>query len=497
MIMGKAVHKPRSVAALLILGISAVIVLICLVGGLIHCRIVLSRLQERTRQEAEDFARKIAGLVREPLWNLDSGRIHAILNGVPTPHGLVTIGVTTEYSDPVWRQRYRMEEEAFGLRQEVRGHGQAIGYIEVGFSGEEAAWHLGMLARSLTAVVGTGVLVCILLVTVLTRVILGRPLRAVGNHLQQIAGGKYAQRLEPSRYAEIDVINQSANDMAEQVSARTRQLQEEVAERRRAEKDLLVLKDSLEEQVNERTRDLRRAYEELRRESGERRRVEAEMATISTREQRRIGRDIHDSLGQLLAGGAYMGASLVKELRRIGSPGVEEAEQLTKVIGDSLRQARQIAHGLAPVDAPDLDLADALRGFAHDVESLYGMSCRLRSTSSCRVKHVEIATHLYRIVQEAVHNAREHGKATEVMVTLSMVNGTGKLVVEDNGSGVEQVTGWGAGMGVRIMRRRAELSGGCFKLEPREEGGTRIEVTFVDAGDPAGEASEETRRAPA
>jgi signal transduction histidine kinase len=95
------------------------------------------------------------------------------------------------------------------------------------------------------------------------------------------------------------------------------------------------------------------------------------------------------------------------------------------------------------------------------------------------------ATHLYRIAQEAVRNALEHGKPKRIGITLAQRDNVVTLTVEDDGIGVPEDAGRTGGLGIQIMAHRAAMIGGSFALEPGPAGGTIMTCSFPQAASPS------------
>jgi signal transduction histidine kinase len=232
--------------------------------------------------------------------------------------------------------------------------------------------------------------------------------------------------------------------------------------------------------VTDRTLALQRAYEELAEETKERRQTQNEMLEIAHREQQRIGRDIHDALGQQLAGASFLLASLEKRLRDRHLPETDLAAEVGDHVRDAVSKARHIAYGLAPTDISEEGLIDALDALAENTEALFHMKCEFTHTPACHVQDGTVAMHLYRIVQEAIHNAASHGQADHVWVSLALDEKDGVLTIRDNGAGLDRCEPSHRGMGIRIMHFRAETIGGEFDMSINETGGATVTVTFKD-----------------
>ena len=88
------------------------------------------------------------------------------------------------------------------------------------------------------------------------------------------------------------------------------------------------------------------------------------------------------------------------------------------------------------------------------------------------------ATHLYRIAQEAIHNATKHGKANKIDIRLSANPSATSLSISDDGIGLPTNGGAANGVGISIMRYRANLMEGEFAIESARSGGTVVSCTI-------------------
>ena len=233
--------------------------------------------------------------------------------------------------------------------------------------------------------------------------------------------------------------------------------------------------------VLRRTAELADANRRLEALMEERRELEDEVLRISGHEKARIGRDLHDSLGQKLTGAMY----LFGAYRQHAGPAAPEAdaEQITATLKDAVSQVRRIARGLAPVALTEDGLTDALRRLAEEAGALFQKDIEFYAEREGRPKDAATAEHLFLIAQEAVNNAVKHGGGTRVVLTLDYDGREGKLVVEDNGRGFapNRPPDREGGNGLRIMRHRAEVFGGRLAVEPGPQGGVRVTCRFPAA----------------
>ncbi len=207
----------------------------------------------------------------------------------------------------------------------------------------------------------------------------------------------------------------------------------------------------------------------------QRRELEREIIEIANREQRRIGNDLHDGLGQELTGVALMLRGLVGRLRKEESPSVAEAEEIVALVNNTIESTRSLARGLSPVSIERGGLPSALRALATRVRETYGTQVRFRSKIWPQLALDSGASnHIYRIAQEAVNNAIKHGHARDVVIDLHVTGESVTLIVSDNGKGVARGANLTSGMGLKIMRYRATMLVGEVRIEARPEGGTRV-----------------------
>jgi signal transduction histidine kinase len=233
----------------------------------------------------------------------------------------------------------------------------------------------------------------------------------------------------------------------------------------------------LETRVHERTSALSRANEKLRKEIAARHRLEKEILEISEREQQRIGRDLHDDLGQRLVGISYMSHLLANALAASDSPDALQAAKITELLNNALGLTRSLARGLHPVSLQSGGLMAALADLAERTSEMFQMNCRFTGPTAEPRLSDSAATHLYRIAQEAVTNSVNHGKADMIRIELNTGPDRAVLSVSDNGTGLPKLGPRRKGIGLRIMHYRANVIGGALAFSTPEEGGTTVTCT--------------------
>jgi PAS domain S-box-containing protein len=205
----------------------------------------------------------------------------------------------------------------------------------------------------------------------------------------------------------------------------------------------------------------------------ERRALERELLEISNREQRRIGSDLHDGLGQELTGIALMLRGLASRVRREQPATTGDLDELVALVNGAIESTRSLARGLSPIELERGGLVFALRSLCVRARDLYGLDVRFRSRVwPALALDAAATTHLYRIAQEALTNAARHAQASHVAVTLNVRGTAVTLTIADDGCGMPEEHG--GGMGLKIMRYRAQMMGGEVCVGASDPKGTRV-----------------------
>ncbi len=217
----------------------------------------------------------------------------------------------------------------------------------------------------------------------------------------------------------------------------------------------------------------------------DRKRLEREILEVSAREQSRIGQDLHDSLGQRLAGIAFLSKAVAQKLSAQASPESEATAEIAKLVSQAMSQARHLARGLYPAALEVGGLMPALQEMSANMKRLFGVSCVLQAEDCLSPSDEATARHLYYVVQEAVTNAIKHGQANNVVVQLERTGDKCMLTVRDDGTGISAKRETSKGMGLHIMRYRANMIHASFSIEPTPKGGTAVRLAWpwAETGD--------------
>jgi signal transduction histidine kinase len=225
---------------------------------------------------------------------------------------------------------------------------------------------------------------------------------------------------------------------------------------------LRTLMRELDRRVHERT-------EALQREVAERRRLDREIAQVADRERRRLGQDLHDSLGQHLTGTALAAQVLKEKLAVRAAPEVPEAEKLVDYIEQGIELTRNLARGFFSPELEAEGLIAGLQGLAENIRERFQINCVFDGQESVRVPDSAVATQLYRIAQEAATNSAKHAAPEQIAIRLATNGPELTLSILDDGVGFPDKLPYPQGLGLRLMRHGAALIGASFDV--RRNGG--------------------------
>jgi two-component system, LuxR family, sensor kinase FixL len=215
----------------------------------------------------------------------------------------------------------------------------------------------------------------------------------------------------------------------------------------------------------------------------ERKSLEAHVLEISERERQRIGQDLHDGLCQQLAAITYLCNAARETVVHAAPEPAAMLDRAVQLLQNTMAQAHGLARGLHPVHMEADGLMAALQHLACYYRQVYQVSAHFVCSAPVLVEDNAVATHFYRITQEAMHNALKHGQATRIIVRLSATPAAITLSVTDNGRGFPQDLRKHTGLGLETMRFRARAMGGVLEVHPGEEGGTRVTCSRPNRAD--------------
>jgi PAS domain S-box-containing protein len=229
----------------------------------------------------------------------------------------------------------------------------------------------------------------------------------------------------------------------------------------------------------------KRAEEALKESENRLRTLSSQLLTVQENERKRIAREIHDGIGQILTAIKFKVEDITQQMSK-GKAYVKEKslEPIIPLIQESIEEVRRIQMDLRPSTLDDLGILATTDWFCREFEKIYST---IHIKKLINIHENEVPVHLrtaiFRVMQEALNNIAKHSKADLVHLSLQKTDGTIELAIQDNGQGfnlmeVLSVEGSKRGLGLTSMRERIELSGGSFVVESTRGRGTVIRALW-------------------
>ncbi|MFL5758249.1 MAG: ATP-binding protein [Thermomicrobiales bacterium] len=301
-----------------------------------------------------------------------------------------------------------------------------------------------LLERGLLALAGAVVLALIL--AVLFGEIAARPLRQLTQQGVAIADGDFSQTLQPVGHGEVAVLSSAFALMAARLTSQVRDLE---AARAEVELQAELLRDLLRRTVR-----------------------------LQEDERRRIASDIHDAVSPLITGALYQARAV-----RLTSNGnghgddqydTESLTAITDLLERAMTELHNVIFALRPPDLDDLGVVAAIDRYVQQINRT-GLHCRLEVVGEQPRLSPEARLGIYRIVQEALHNALRHADADEAVVKLEAADDLLRVTIRDNGSGFDiEQEARPASLGLLSMRERAAAIGARLEIASRPGDGTVV-----------------------
>jgi two-component system, LuxR family, sensor kinase FixL len=237
----------------------------------------------------------------------------------------------------------------------------------------------------------------------------------------------------------------------------------------------------------------------------ERKRLEKHVLEIAAEEQRRIAQELHDGTQQELAGMTMLAEVMINLLNQLpqkdlADPGErifdariyrqlsEISNKLWLRLSEASKHVRDLSHGIMPVHIDPEGLRSALAQLAYSTDKVMGISCQFECGELVDVENSTTATNLFRIAQESLKNAIQHGRANQIQISMGTQSNRFVLEIRDNGIGFDpenlptnSVTNEIQGMGLRIMEYRARMIGGTLIIRRQDKGGMSVKCEVLSA----------------
>lgn len=197
-------------------------------------------------------------------------------------------------------------------------------------------------------------------------------------------------------------------------------------------------------------------------------------------ERRRISRELHDGLGQLLSA-AKLNLGMIDLPESVDDKSREILKQIDTIISKAIVEARRIAHDLRPTTLDDFGLVPALRILCQEFSKITGIKVKFQVSPTLERIDPKMEIAIYRIIQESFNNISKYAEATEVSLDLFRTDDRVFVKVKDNGKGfdpfaMQRTRKAGGGFGLINMKERAELVGGKVEIDSQPGGGTEVSL---------------------
>jgi two-component system sensor histidine kinase DegS len=211
-------------------------------------------------------------------------------------------------------------------------------------------------------------------------------------------------------------------------------------------------------------------------------------------ERKRLARQMHDGPAQSLTNFILQAEICQRLFDRNPDRAAEELNNLKTVASSTFQKVRDFIFDLRPMMLDDLGLIPTIRRYVEAYEEKSGIDTSLHILGDERRLEAHREVVMFRSIQELLGNARDHGKASKITITLDMGADTITCIVEDNGQGFSPEAVFASesdsaapsenkALGLKTLRERVELIGGGLEVQSEEGKGAKITVR-IPAGKP-------------
>jgi len=204
-----------------------------------------------------------------------------------------------------------------------------------------------------------------------------------------------------------------------------------------------------------------------------------EIVDTQENERKRVSRELHDGISQLLVSARYSLDLANENAKR--SPKVREPIQKSmETISTAISEIRRISMALRPSVLDDMGLASAIQSLSDDFEAQTNINMKTSVENIGTQLDERQKTTLYRVAQEALANIAKHSGAQSATIKLERQEKGVQLLISDDGVGIEKTreSNKRRGMGFRNIRERLESDGGTFELKTKKSGGTKLDIFY-------------------
>ena len=207
----------------------------------------------------------------------------------------------------------------------------------------------------------------------------------------------------------------------------------------------------------------------------EKKQLEKKILQANLEERNRIARDLHDGLGQHLAGIIFKTEMLRIKIKNDYPQEADEIVDIQNMVHQAIEQTRLIARGLSPVDLSNKGLYSSLQEMIADVNKNFAIKAILEWNITSNIDEAIDTVHVYYIIREALNNAVKHANPKNIAITISEDNAYYYVKIMDDGKGIPDEVDLAKGMGMHIMQYRAWIINASFQVQNNKSGGTLVQ----------------------
>ncbi|MFA5329975.1 MAG: 7TM diverse intracellular signaling domain-containing protein [Prolixibacteraceae bacterium] len=199
-----------------------------------------------------------------------------------------------------------------------------------------------------------------------------------------------------------------------------------------------------------------------------------ELIETQENERKRIAGELHDSVGQSL--------SLIKNKIALLAKGLDKRNSLSElndVVSNTIQEVRSISYGLRPFHLDILGLTQSIKSLVEDVAESSDTTFNMTVENIDHLFSKEAEIHIFRIIQECLNNISKHSKATQAIVKITHSDKYVRILIEDNGIGIDNYNGE-SGLGLRGIRERVNFLNGTIEIDNKEPTGTSIGISIEE-----------------
>jgi len=246
---------------------------------------------------------------------------------------------------------------------------------------------------------------------------------------------------------------------------------EEAEAAENARRELAQLNATLENRVSERTAELKRTNDSFRA-------LSARLLQMQDEERKRLARELHDGVGQLLVAITMNNAAIAEEAGQLSAGARKAVDENESMVQEVLRSIRTISHLLHPPLLDEAGLPSALQWYVQEFSNRSGIQVVLNCSPTLERLPSDMETAIFRIVQESLGNVHRHSGSQTATIRLEVQDGKACLEISDDGKGIppnkqqEVESSARAGVGIRGMRERIAQFGGVMQIQSSGKGTT-------------------------